>query len=246
LDNIKNNDLDYAANDAKDIAKIMKKLEGKIYNKVNLYTYADKTENIPSLANIVDALYSLQKNASADDTVMIFLAGHGESLNKNQYIFITKDAEQYGSGEYKMSTVLKWANVNDALKNLKCTKLLFLDTCRGGSVDILYLLKHELSLSTRDEQSKIILFTSTSQNQVAEECDQFSNGCFTYAIKKGLGEYLKDNNEKMPADDNNKDNKITFIELVNYVIKVLEKITAGQKPDISTPNGGINDIFYKR
>ena len=230
LENISNNDLDFASKDARDMLDLMEKMKGKlyIYKEVKSTVFTDDSKNKPYSNVIEDALYNHFKQANDDDTVMIFLAGHGESIKSNQYIFLTRNAKKYGNGDYQMSTVLKWSSINAALKNLKCNKIIILDTCYTGGVDI--------SSFSLNNSEKVILFTSTSQGQVASECREQQNGCFTYAIKKGFSDDL-------PADLN-KDCDIKITELKDYVDGELKKMSLNQSPDIRLPSGGGNFVIY--
>jgi len=231
LKQIPNNDLDFAAKDANDMANLMKQMKGKLYKDVNVYLYTDESSKKPTADNIVDALYTHLSQATKDDTVMIYLAGHGVTINDNQYIFLSQDSKMTGNQNYQMSSVLKWSDVNGALKNIKCTKIMILDTCFTGGVNIEPLL-------TETIKNKIIVFYSTSKSQRAKECVKFKNGCFTHAIIQAL-------NNDMPADKNH-DNKVYITELKDYVYTQLKQTSPEQTPDISLPVGGSNLIMYAR
>jgi len=229
LYHLKGNDLDYAANDAIDFARLMKVMKGKLYSDVKVYTYSDKSKEQPTSDIIENALYKYLKHAKKEDTVMIFLAGHGKSISDNQYIFLTRDARQDDNNDYMMSTVLKWSDINDALKNLSCRKVMILDTCYTGGIDI-------REQFTKGFNNNIIIFTSTKKGQMASECKQYENGCFTYAIEKGLGNNL--------FADLDKDNIVKITEMELYVSNELKKLTNNQQPDIILPAGGSGFILY--
>jgi len=232
LDHIKGNNLDYAANDANDIVSIMKSMKCKLYSDVITHVYTDYSINKPYSDILENALYDHTKSATANDTVMIFLAGHGVSIDKNKYVLLTRDAEKTGKNDYKISSVLKWADIIDAIKDLKCTILMIIDTCYTGGIDIQELIPKG------NYENNIIIFTSTSKNQKASECEKYTNGCFTYAIKKGLGKTL-------PADLNN-DKKVTITEIKDYTVSELEdKLLFKQTPTLIIPKAeGSNFIFY--
>jgi len=247
LENISNNDLKYAVNDAIDISRIMKKLEGKIYNNVYSYIYTDLSTMKPYSNIIINDIKTHSKKATLNDTLMIFFAGHGISINKKKYIFLTRDAKRSDYGDFFMDTVLNWNSINGVLKQLTCMKIIILDTCYTYGVDILPLLQKENDLNAiSNMHNRIILLTSTSEKQVAEECEKFTNGCFTHAIKVGLGEFFDYYQQiPMPADYNN-DNMVSILELLIFIPGELEKLTYTQKPFISLPNGNNDFILYKR
>jgi len=228
LEHLKGNNLDYAAQDASDMVKLMEAMEGKLYQTVHSYLYTDYTPKKPISDNIVNGLYDYLKYARKTDTVMIFLAGHGKSVSDNQYVFLTQDAKKYGDGNYIMSTVLRWSDINNALKNLVCRKVMILDTCYTGGVDI----REQLN---KNVENKIIVLTSTSKGQQASECKKYENGCFTYAIEQGLGKDL--------LADFSGDKKVSITELHVHVTKILNELDQNQKPDIILPGfGGI--LFF--
>ena len=231
LKKISNNNLDFATKDAIDMANLMKQMKGKLYKDVKAYVYTDESPEKPTADNIVDALYTKLGQATEDDTVMIYLAGHGVTINDNQYIFLSQDSKLIGSNNYQMSSVLKWSDINFALKNIKCTKIMILDTCFTGGVNIEPLL-------TETIKNKIIVFYSTSKSQRAKECQELKNGCFTHAIIQALS-------NEMPADKN-LDNKVNITELKDFVYTQLIKTSPEQTPDISLPVGGSNFIMYVR
>jgi WD40 repeat protein len=231
MKHIPGNNLDFAAKDASDMVNLMHRMEGNLYKQVKSYLFTDDTPKKPTSDNIENALYDYFKPATADDTIMIFLAGHGVTVDKNQYVFLAQDAIKYGDGDYQRSTVLKWADITDSLKNRKCKKIIILDTCYTGGVDI-----NELIPKDNFSKNKIIIFLSTSKGQTAKECKDQRNGCFTHAIKQGLGKDL-------PADST-RDKEVSITEIKDYAKKVLSSLTDDQMPDVILPGGGSNFIFY--
>ena len=225
LDFIPNNDLDFAAKDARDMSNIMKKMESKLYSSVKVDVYSDSSHNKPWLNKIKNALKRNFKDANENDTVIIFLAGHGITKN-NQYFLLTKDSKQKYNRIYDLNTVLKWSDIYESLSQLKCKKLIIFDTCYTGGIDI---------SNFKDGFKDTIILTSTSKGQLASECKEQKNGCFTHAIKKGLEEGL--------SADLNGDNQVMITELKDYILKELEQLT-NQKPDIFIPRGLGNFVIY--
>jgi len=228
LENIKGYNLDYAAKDARDMVELMKKMQGILYEKVNAFAFIDNSENLPYRNAIVDCLNNSISNATVNDTVMIFMAGHG--ITDNGYFFLTRDAVQFHNNNYNMDTVLQWETITTALKPLKSRKIMILDTCYTAGVNT-------DSLLGKGTVNEIIVLTSTKGFQKAAECKKFANGCFTYAIRDALG-------EKLTADTTG-DGCVDIAELVTAVRKKLKKITRlEQMPDYNMPQGGSDFIFY--
>ncbi|MCP4691812.1 MAG: caspase family protein [Desulfobacterales bacterium] len=229
LEHIPGNDLRFPAKDAREITKRLTRLKGRLFKKVHAHIFSDDTSREPVSGDIVDALYALRK-ARAEDTVMIFLAGHGVTTRDNDYIFLTRDAKQYGDGSYKMSSVLKWDDVDDVLGKVNARRIVFLDTCYSGGSDISELLK-------RGSDSNFAVFASSSGEQVSIESEGLGHGFFTYAILQGLSRGL-------PADMY-KDGRVEITELSVYVKGEVKKLSHGrQTPNLALPRGVDDFPFY--
>ena len=229
LDNIKSNDLDFPAKDAQDMAKLMQSLQGRLFKKVHTFIYSDLSANPPISSDIVDGLYQLHQ-AGQKDTVMIFLAGHGYTTEQNSFIFLTRNAKQYGNGTYYMSTVLRWANIFEVLHNINARRIVFLDTCYSGGVNISELIK-------RGSDSNLVILTSSKADQTSKESIKYQNGYFTHAIRKGLGPGL-------PADGY-KDGEVNISELFSFVQGEVRKISHNtQTPVMFIPTGADGYPFF--
>ena len=75
-------DLGAAANDARGIAELMEKSAGHIYQKADATVLTDEEATIP---RIEEGFRSLAAKARAQDMVLIFFAGHGESVDGRYY-----------------------------------------------------------------------------------------------------------------------------------------------------------------
>ena len=75
-------DLGAAANDARGIAELMEKSAGTIYQKVAATVLTDEEATIPHIA---DGFRDVAAKARAQDMVLVFFAGHGESVDGRYY-----------------------------------------------------------------------------------------------------------------------------------------------------------------
>ncbi len=247
LDYISGIDLNFSGRDARDFAGKMQQLEGKLFSKVHAYVFSDSSPRKPKSDEIVDALYTLRRGGY-NDTVMIFIAGHGLFTNDNDFIFLTRDSKFEDDNDftsikrnprsdddkrnYKMGSVLKWADIEDVLRKVDSRRVVLLDTCYSGGTDITELLK-------RGSDSNIAVFASSSADQWSYESGTIGHGYFTYAILEGLGKDL-------PADVY-KDGQVEIMELATYVRKEVEKLSEGrQTPNLYLPIGVDDFPFYVR
>jgi WD40 repeat protein len=84
--------LHYAAADARLIVDTLTKKAGPLHTEVISKLLVTGGDTPPTRANIEDALLFL-KDAGQDDTVVLFLAGHGENEGAD-YLFMPQDAEE--------------------------------------------------------------------------------------------------------------------------------------------------------
>ena len=86
---------------------------------------ASAEEAVRTAANIPDALGVLRE-AGPNDTVAVFLAGHGINDGPS-YRFISTDAA-LANGALKPSSVVPWYAIEEAIDGAKGWRLLFFDT----------------------------------------------------------------------------------------------------------------------
>ena len=120
--------LKYAAKDATDFLERVKSRSGSSYGKVNELLLTDREVTKESLGKIRDFLY----RATVDDTVLMFVAGHGLLDSKYDYYFGTSDIDfdtPSGKG-------IAFEEFDDLLAELPCLKKsLLIDTCHAGELD---------------------------------------------------------------------------------------------------------------
>ncbi len=120
--------LKYAAKDAMDVASRIRARAGSNYSEVKELNLTDREVTKESLLKIRAFL----STASVDDTVMMFVAGHGLLDEKYDYYFGTTDVDfsnPSGRG-------IAFEEFDDILAELPCLKKsLLIDTCHAGELD---------------------------------------------------------------------------------------------------------------
>ncbi len=246
LDN--NFNLQYAAKDAKDVAELFKK--DHYFNKVIVKTLTDEQvtkENIEKLKLFL-------ADATINDEVIIFVAGHGVlDVDLNYYLashdMDFNDPAKRGIPYEDVEKLL------DGIKPLK--KILFVDACHSGEID-----KDEMELAQVEatEQGEVTfraagasvvsksvetqntselskeLFTdlrrgtgatvvsSAGGGEYAMESGEWKNGLFTYCLINGI---------QTKEADLNKDGKIMLSELQKYVQSQVLKLSGGKQQPTS-------------
>lgn len=85
--------------------------------------------------NIIDALSELGQRAGADDSVLIFLAGHGAPADDGTWHFATHDTEFQSIKSVKSGNALSQEELLYALRKIKAQKILVLiNACFSGLV----------------------------------------------------------------------------------------------------------------
>ena len=120
--------LKYAAKDAEDLAAKLKSRAGDAYGEVKELLLKDGEVTKDSLAKVREFL----KSATVDDSVVLFMAGHGLLDEKYDYYFGTSDMDfnnPAGRG-------IAFDDMDDILAEIPSRKKsLLMDTCHAGELD---------------------------------------------------------------------------------------------------------------
>jgi hypothetical protein len=120
--------LKYAAKDATDILARIRSKSGSSYGEVQELLLTDREVTKENLAKIREFL----SKATVDDTVLMFVAGHGLLDSKYDYYFGTSDIDF----ENPSGKGIAFEEFDDLLAELPCLKKsLLIDTCHAGELD---------------------------------------------------------------------------------------------------------------
>ena len=120
--------LKYAAKDAKDILDRIRSKSGSSYGEVKELLLTDLKVTKEMLAKVREFL----SQATIDDTVLIFVAGHGLLDSKYDYYFGTSDIDFDNPSEKGIA----FEEFDDLLAEMPCLrKSLLIDTCHAGELD---------------------------------------------------------------------------------------------------------------
>jgi uncharacterized caspase-like protein len=120
--------LKYAAKDATDLIGKLKAKAGSSYSEVKPLLLTDKEVTKESAAKIKEFL----SGATIDDTVLIFMAGHGLLDDKYDYYFGTTDIDPAKPSERGMP----YEAIDNILAEVpSLRKALLMDTCHAGELD---------------------------------------------------------------------------------------------------------------
>ena len=224
----KNLTLQFAAKDAKDFAQALEKQKGGLYRdvKVRLLTDAQATRD-----EVMDGLDWIQKETTAKDVAMVFMAGHGTNDQTGNYYFLPANVDT----EKLKRTGVVFSDIKNTLNSLAGKALFFMDTCHSGNVmgsrraqtDITGLV-NELASA----ENGVVVFASSTGKQYSLEDASWGNGAFTKALVEGLSG---------KADYTGK-GKITINMLDLYISEKVKELTRGQQTPTTTKPQTIADF----
>lgn len=177
--------LGYAGKDAEDFARAFTEQQGGLYEQVHVQLLLNGQA---TRDRIYDGLQWLQRQTTAKDVAILFLAGHGiDDPSNGVYYFLPYDADESAA----MRSMISQQSLQTVLSSIAGKTLLFLDTCHAASVmngakgravsDISRLVK-ELALV----DNGLVVYAAASGRQLSQESSRWNNGVFTKAVVEGL------------------------------------------------------------
>ena len=157
------------------------------------------------------------KQLQKDDRLFIYLAGHGDAIDEDEFFFLGYDCNPRGDkNNYLVSGAIQLFNLKKkiAKETTKGVEVFFImDACRsnelpGGSAGQNFL---NTAISEKKVGDIMMLATAAGQESLEDVSIGNGHGLFTY--------YLVDGLSGVADTDGAPDNKITFTELKSYVAK---------------------------
>ncbi|ODT65868.1 hypothetical protein ABS71_11950 [bacterium SCN 62-11] len=195
----------------KDAQSFSEKLQSSLfeYNEVRLLT-GDKART----DTLRQTFEELGKQAQPQDTLVLFLAGHG-SLDSKGYHFLMADGQPSVDGP----ALAQWLREFPAQK-----QFVILDTCHAGAVSDEMASSFALSQQKMARGSGVYLLAACRSDQSALELPKLQHGLLTYSLLEGL--------KSAPP---NSRQQVTVSGLVYYV--------CSQVPDLCRQVGLNQDVF---
>lgn len=207
------NDLTYSVPDATKLAAVVAdRLYTRHASGVEVLKLVTDGTRPPTRANIETTLDRLRRTA-ANDTVVLYLAGHGLDDPREGYLFLPQDARRGPEG-WESGSIVKWFVIEEALRNARGRRLVFIDTCQSAGAVSGRLIK-----PLGDDE--VIAYMAASRVQDAWEYAHLGHGAFTWSIMEGLGGAAEVGS-----------GRITALGLGHYVTEKVKELTGGkQEPD---------------
>ncbi|MGA7385533.1 MAG: caspase family protein [Methylocella sp.] len=221
--------LHFAAKDAEDFVALAIAQAGGLYEKVVTHPPKGSLRDGEATRDaILDELDWIMKAVTnTNDVAMVFLSGHGITTPDRHYRFLPYD---YDSGRVERTTISD-SELQDYLTKIGGKKIFFFDTCYSGAVltgkttgtqpDV-----DKFANDLKAAENGIVVFTSSTGNELSLERDEWNNGAFAKAVVEGLhGAAAR---PEIPV--------IMISDLEGYVSRRVKDLTGGsQRPMMAMP-----------
>lgn len=164
--------------DAGNFVAMLEIQAGALYGKIETPELLDEQhlkEDLPRRIREVVA------NARANDTIMMFAAGHGIQAADGKFYLITH-ATKKSSPE---TTALAWDEIAQAFDGVKARVIIFLDACRSGATGQSATNDQATSLLTQRSNAITVIAASKGRQNSQEEVN-LGGGLFTNAILQAV------------------------------------------------------------
>jgi WD40 repeat protein len=225
----KNVKLRFAAKDADDFVAWAKAQESGLYEKVVTHPPRGSLRDSEATKDaVLDELDWIKRAVTNTDHVaMIFLAGHGITTPDRHYRFLPHD---YDPNRVERTTISD-SELQDYLTKIGGKKIFFFDTCYSGSVLAGRATSTQADVDKfanmlKTAENGVVVFTSSTGNELSQEKDEWENGAFTKALVEGLrGAAAR---PQVPV--------VMISDLQGYVSQRVRELTNGnQKPMMAMP-----------
>ena len=185
--------LKFAAPDASTVAEVFRKRGPALYgaDRVHITQLLDERA---TKAGILAALKEVAAKAKAQDTAVIFLAGHGAMVGQ-RYCFIPHEFKHKAQ---KLEDDIREAGlagdeIDDVASRIAVVRrVVIYDTCQsGGAVGLNRLSRNPFAFRKALEQMNrtqgSFIIAATAATADAQEVPELGHGVLTYALLAGLG-----------------------------------------------------------
>lgn len=206
--------LKYAHKDAQVLAQQLQTQRG-IYSSAETAALVDEKA---TSAGIRAGLDSLVSRARKQDTVVVFLSGHGWRSDDRTFYFASHEVSRADIPK----TALPWTDVVQRLRQLSEKSkrvVVLLDACHSGSA----ATNEDLVKALLSANAGVIVFASSKGSEVSLESPELEHGVFTKALLEAL------EGKAAPAGEKG----ITVLDFLSYVSRRVKALTTDmQHPHI--------------
>jgi uncharacterized caspase-like protein len=237
--------LKFAAPDARAIAELFRRRRSQLYGTANVVQIVDGQA---TKANIEKALQDIAASAKAEDTLIVFLAGHGAMLGQ-RYFFIPHDFQPAAAewSEDVREQGLAADVLADAVAAVPALKrLLILDTCAsGGALEISRQGRDPFAfrgaIEKLGQRQGVFTIAASSASEEAQEIEDLRHGVLTYALLAGLGAVNRGPLLDQSVRPSRVDGTVDVLDWLSFAAGQVPRLTErylGRTQDIQTSGQG--------
>ena len=198
-------DLHYARQDAEEIGKVLLLKKNPVYSEIVFNHLYDSSASRTAINTQLAELAQLPPQ----DTVIIYLAGHGETL-ADEWFFIPYDLRHPENANWLKKSALSSSLLEMYIAGIGARRVfLVIDACKSGAlVDVFADFENHRSMALLSRLAGIHVFSASTKSQYAGEFGRLGHGLFTYSMLEGL---------QGPADCDPADGSVSVSEIMSYV-----------------------------
>ncbi|MFC1679359.1 caspase family protein, partial [Elusimicrobiota bacterium] len=217
--------LNYARPDAKGIADFFSATSGRLFSGVKRYELFDSAATKEG----IEAKLAELSGSAARDVVVIYLAGHGDTVG-NTWYFVPHEVVYPELEEELTGKSVSSEDLQTHIKAIGAKKVLVLvDACKSGGALLAWAgrgLEERKALAHLARASGVYIVAAAMKEQIAAEVKDLGHGVFTHTVLQGL---------RGEADGSPADNVVTVGELLSYVESTLPEISKKYRTQAQYP-----------
>ena len=227
--------LRFPARDAESLAKALETQKGGLYADVQTKVVDDPTrpKEDPTRPNVLEGLYWLQHAATSRDISIVFLSGHGIRDAKQNFWFLTREADL----ARLRTTAISNDDLLDLIASIPGKKVLFIDACHAGAAmpgikaapsDVAPDMNKLVNDFSTAGSGLVVYGASMGTELSHEDAKWDQHGAFAEALIEAIGE----GKAKIDASG-----RITTDMLDFYLVQRVKDLTDGeQHPVMNRPS----------
>jgi hypothetical protein len=226
--------LHYAAKDAEDFVAALKRQDKGLYAKIVTHAPGGSLRDEAATRNaILDELDWIEHAVTSLDVAMVFISGHGIKTPDQHYRLLPYDYDP----NHRERTTISDEELRQYLTNVGGKMLFFFDTCYSAGVLGKSLGFHpdvdKFANELRAAENGVVVFASSTGNQLSLEDDVGKNGAFTEALVEGISGRAA--RPQMHA--------ISISDLEGYVAYRVKKLTNGNQTPMTAKPKTVEDFW---
>ncbi|HEY9079485.1 MAG TPA: caspase family protein [Magnetovibrio sp.] len=210
--------LNYGVPDAMGIEQFFASQPRSLFKDIKTYKVLDKQATKPGIRATLEGL----KGISPDDVLVVYLAGHGDSIGETWY-FMPYDVVYPEREDHVREKGITSLELEEWISEVPAQKVVMLmDACKSGAaLTRTRGFEERKALSRLSRASGMHIIAAAAKDQFAVEFEQLGHGAFTYTLLDAM---------KGAADEGKRSDGIVSIREINRYIE-------DQLPELSEQNG---------